>query len=138
MGVDAGEDRRRSAYGARAKVDGGGGWVVPCASAGRGRIQRRRGHASCGREGGGVSPWSRVCRGEAAAAALTVGDPWAGAKGAREGAAAARLRDPWWGRGDAWGGESLRIRRLRDSKAYWTVEIVGRQNQAEAAYPLEP
>jgi hypothetical protein len=104
--VDAGEDRRRSAYGARAKVDGGGGWVVPCASAGRGRIQRRRGHASCGREGGGVSPWSRVCRGEAAAAALTVGDPWAGAKG--------------------------------DSKAYWTVEIVGRQNQAEAAYPLEP
>ena len=50
-----------------------------------------------------LSPWSRVCRGEAAAAALAVGDPWAGAKGAREGAAAARLRDPWWGRGDAWG-----------------------------------
>jgi hypothetical protein len=56
-----------------------------------------------------LSPWSRVCRGEAAAAALVVGDPWAGAKGAREGAAAARLRDPWgmrdpwWGRGDAWG-----------------------------------
>jgi hypothetical protein len=52
--VDAGEERRRSAYGARTKVDEGGGWVVPCASAGRGRIQRRRGHASCGREGGGV------------------------------------------------------------------------------------
>jgi hypothetical protein len=32
----------------------------------------------------------------------------------------------------------LRIGRLRDSKVYWTVEIVGRQNQAEAAYPLEP
>jgi hypothetical protein len=44
MGVDAGEERCRSAYGAGAKVDGGGGWVVPCASAGRGRIQRRRGH----------------------------------------------------------------------------------------------
>jgi hypothetical protein len=54
MGVDAGEERHRSAYGAGAKVDGGGGWVVPCASAGRGRIQRRRGQASCGREGGGV------------------------------------------------------------------------------------
>jgi hypothetical protein len=36
------------------------------------------------------------------------------------------------------GGESVRIGRLRDSKAYWTVEIVGRQNQAEATYPLEP
>jgi hypothetical protein len=36
MGVDAGEERHRSAYGAGAKVDGGGGWLVPCASAGRG------------------------------------------------------------------------------------------------------
>lgn len=38
MGVDAGDERRRSANGAGAKVDGGGGWVVPCASAGRVRI----------------------------------------------------------------------------------------------------
>jgi hypothetical protein len=89
-----------------------------------------------------LSPWSRVCRGEAAAAALAVVDPWAGAEGAREGAAAARLRepwgmrDPWWGR--CVGGESVRIGRLRDSRAYWTVEIVGRQNKAETAYPLEP
>jgi hypothetical protein len=42
-----------------------------------------------------LSPWSWVCRGEAAAAALAVVDPWAGAEGAREGVAAARMRDPW-------------------------------------------
>jgi hypothetical protein len=33
------------------------------------------------------------------------------------------------------GGESARIRRERDSRAYWTVEIVGRQNKGEAGYP---
>jgi hypothetical protein len=42
------------------------------------------------------------------------------------------------GGGATRGGESARIGRLRDSRAYWTVEIVGRQNKAEAAYPLEP
>jgi hypothetical protein len=42
------------------------------------------------------------------------------------------------GAGRCVGGESVRIGRLRDSKVYWTVEIVGRQNQADAAYPLEP
>jgi hypothetical protein len=33
------------------------------------------------------------------------------------------------------GGESERIGRERDSRVYWTVEIVGRQNKAEADYP---
>jgi hypothetical protein len=36
------------------------------------------------------------------------------------------------------GGESARIGRERDSRAYWTVEIVGRRNKAEAGYPIEP
>jgi hypothetical protein len=36
------------------------------------------------------------------------------------------------------GGESARIGRERDSRAYWTVEIVRRQNKAETGYPLEP
>jgi hypothetical protein len=34
------------------------------------------------------------------------------------------------------GGENVCIRRERVSRAYWTVEIVGRQNKAEAGYPL--
>jgi hypothetical protein len=37
-----------------------------------------------------------------------------------------------------WGGESVRIGRQRDSMAYQTVQILGRQNMSEAAYPLPP
>jgi 3'-phosphoadenosine 5'-phosphosulfate sulfotransferase len=33
------------------------------------------------------------------------------------------------------GGESACIGRLRDSKAYWTVEIVGRQNKQRQPTP---
>jgi hypothetical protein len=40
-----------------------------------------------------------------------------------------------WGRADVW-GESVRIGWERDSRAYWTVEIVGRQNKVKAGYPL--
>jgi hypothetical protein len=44
-----------------------------------------------------------------------------------------------WGRGDAWercvGGESARIVRLGDSRAYWTVEIVRRQNKQRQPTP---
>jgi hypothetical protein len=36
------------------------------------------------------------------------------------------------------GGESVRIGRQRASMAYRTVQIAGRQNMSEAAYPLEP
>jgi hypothetical protein len=36
------------------------------------------------------------------------------------------------------GGESAPIGWKRDSRPYWTVEIVGRQNKVEAGYPLEP
>jgi hypothetical protein len=51
MGVDAGEERHRSAYGVGAKVDGGGGWVVPGVRAGRGRARldlRGQGRGACG------------------------------------------------------------------------------------------
>jgi hypothetical protein len=44
----------------------------------------------------------------------------------------------WGSRAGVRGGESARIGRERDSRAYWTVEIVGRQNKAEAGYPIEP
>jgi hypothetical protein len=42
-----------------------------------------------------------------------------------------------WGRGDAWGETARigRIGRLRDSKVYWTVEIVGRQNKQRQPTP---
>jgi hypothetical protein len=33
------------------------------------------------------------------------------------------------------GGERARIGRLRDSRAYWTVEIVGRQNKQRQPTP---
>jgi hypothetical protein len=40
--------------------------------------------------------------------------------------------------GCALGGESVRIGQQRDSMAYRTVQIAGRQNMSEAAYPLPP
>jgi hypothetical protein len=62
VGVHAGEERRRSAYGVGANVDGGRGWVIPCVSAGTGQIERRRGHA-WGRRGRGGTLAVDVTRG---------------------------------------------------------------------------
>jgi hypothetical protein len=39
------------------------------------------------------------------------------------------------GAGRCVGGESARIERLRDSRVYWTVEIVRRQNKQRQPTP---
>lgn len=80
MGVDAGDERRRSANGAGAKVDGGrrlGGSMRECGEGADLAEARactgRRGHASCGREGGGVrSEISGGRRGEGGAVVRAV------------------------------------------------------------------
>jgi hypothetical protein len=108
----------------------GGAWA--CGGGGTGPSKRESTHAVCGGR-------LRLVRRRGAAGQEPAGRcAEEGGRRRRDDGVLARLDD---GGGAMRGGETARIGRigrLRDSKVYWTVEIVGRQNQAEAAYPLEP